>query len=611
MKKILLLCAIFINGFVYAETKTTASAGDWNDASTWTGGLPASTDDIVIAHNVVLTASDNRSVNSITINSDKTLTLNSVLTVATTSVNGGTMYINADGEYSQTAGTFTNNFYIYGYAGAIIELGSSVSSLSNNGPIFLYSSSSLFANFKTSVYTESGFGTITYSRYINGTDYWDLIGAPLKGQTISSFLAANNDIATNSSGGVESYAIGVYTNTAAAASAGTTWNNYNDDGNPVGSSVFSQAIGYQMSTDGTSTGSEVTFEGNVETSSVALTVTTNEAGSSNASDGTKFALIANPYPSYLDVTTFLNAHSATQLHAAHVAVYGWDGTGYDTYSLASPGNNIAPGQGFMIGVAGSNGTTQTITFTTAMQTKTGSGDFSEYDLVNDRAELFINLNQNNTDKQTKLFFIENMTDGLDLGYDAATLDIGDYSIYSRLVANDEGVNMDHQSVAYSEVNDKVIPLGIHAEAGEEAIISISHNTTNTSTYVYLEDALQGTFTNLKETDFVITPDSDLQGVGRFFIHTSASTMSNEDATTNLLSVFKLDRNNFITVEGLSTESNQTNLKLYNILGKEVLSTTLLNNTNTQTISTEGLSTGIYVIKLESGNNLLTKKLIIK
>ena len=88
-------------------------------------------------------------------------------------------------------------------------------------------------------------------------------------------------------------------------------------------------------------------------------------------------------------------------------------------------------------------------------------------------------------------------------------------------------------------------------------------------------------------------------------------MSNEDATTNLLNVFKLDRNNFITVEGLSTESNQTNLKLYNILGKEILSTTLLNNTNTQTISTEGLSTGIYVVKLESGNNLLTKKLIIK
>ena len=266
---------------------------------------------------------------------------------------------------------------------------------------------------------------------------------------------------------------------------------------------------------------------------------------------------------------------------------------------------------FMVGVRGSSGDTQTFTFTTAMQTTTGSGDFSEYNPVNDRAELFIALDQNNTNRQTKLFFLSEGSDGLDIGYDAGVLGIANNTIYSRLIQSDEGIDMSIQTLNFDEVNDKVIPLGINAEAGEEAIISISHNTTNPSTYVYLEDALEGTFTNLKETDFVITPDSNLEGVGRFFIHTTASTMSNEDATTNLLNVFKLDRNNFITVEGLSTQSNQTNLKLYNILGKEILSTTLLNNTNTQTISTEGLSTGIYVIKLESGNNLLTKKLIIK
>jgi hypothetical protein len=227
------------------------------------------------------------------------------------------------------------------------------------------------------------------------------------------------------------------------------------------------------------------------------------------------------------------------------------------------------------------------------------------------AELFINLYQNDFNGNTELYFNDESTDGLDEGYDARTFPLASNKIYSRLIEDGDGVNIAIQSLNIDEVNDKVIPLGINAEAGEEAIISISHNTTNPSTYVYLEDALEGTFTNLKETDFVITPDSNLEGVGRFFIHTTASTMSNEDATTNLLNVFKLDRNNFITVEGLSTESNQTNLKLYNILGKEILSTTLLNNTNTQTISTEGLSTGIYVIKLESGNNLLTKKLIIK
>ena len=65
------------------------------------------------------------------------------------------------------------------------------------------------------------------------------------------------------------------------------------------------------------------------------------------------------------------------------------------------------------------------------------------------------------------------------------------------------------------------------------------------------------------------------------------------------------------MEGLAMQSGLTNVKLYSILGREVLSTSLNNSTNTQTISTEILSTGVYVIKLQSGNTLLTKKLIIK
>ena len=88
-------------------------------------------------------------------------------------------------------------------------------------------------------------------------------------------------------------------------------------------------------------------------------------------------------------------------------------------------------------------------------------------------------------------------------------------------------------------------------------------------------------------------------------------MSNEDESTNLLNVFKLQNNNFITIEGLATQSNETSLRLYNLLGNQVLSTTLGTNINTQTISTSGLATGIYVIKLESGNGVLTKKLIIQ
>ena len=70
------------------------------------------------------------------------------------------------------------------------------------------------------------------------------------------------------------------------------------------------------------------------------------------------------------------------------------------------------------------------------------------------------------------------------------------------------------------------------------------------------------------------------------------------------------RDSYITIEGLATQATSTEVSLYNILGTKVMDTTLDNNTNTQMISTNGLSTGIYVIKLESGQSQLMKKLII-
>jgi hypothetical protein len=119
-------------------------------------------------------------------------------------------------------------------------------------------------------------------------------------------------------------------------------------------------------------------------------------------------------------------------------------------------------------------------------------------------------------------------------------------------------------------------------------------------------------TLLNEQDFELTPENNLSGVGRFFIHLTETTFSiDNEVDTNLLNAYKLDRNNFIIVEGLTVQSGITNVKLYSLLGREILSTELNNSINTQTISTERIATGVYVIKLQSGNNLITKKLIIK
>jgi hypothetical protein len=435
-------------------------------------------------------------------------------------------------------------------------------------------------------------------------------------------MISQGEIAVNGS----QYGIGTFDNTTGADG---TWTLFTT-GQAFAEGSLESGVGYIM---GTVNGSSLLFTGDLVTSAVNINITEGDSQGDVASvTGSRWNLLANPYPAYLNVNSdaasassygsdyLMKTANLAVLHANNKNIYVNNGSSYSTITnLTSAADAVvAPGQGFFVG--GLHGDSGAFNFNTSMITEDGSDDgisgfnngISADNNDPDRAELFLSYNQNDLIR-TEIYFVEdeNVTNGYDPSYDAEIFSYDNNPIYTRLISDDTGIDLSVQGIPYSEMINKVFSLGIHAEAGEEAIISISHNTTNPSTYVYLEDALEGTFTNLKETDFVITPDSDLQGVGRFFIHTSATTMSNEDATTNLLNVFKLDRNNFITVEGLATQSNQTNLKLYNILGKEVLSTTLANNTNTQTISTEGLSAGIYVIKLESGNNLLTKKLIIK
>ena len=601
MKKILLFSALLISSIMYSQT--SVSNGDWGTTSTWDNNqVPADTDNVVIAHSIDI---DNaRTTANLTINAGARLDVDGELTVTGTLTNNGDLRVrNADMSHSST--TFTNTGDLTISSGKDLVLSNGSATLTNSGTITISSGATLFGSLMLSgTYTKSGNGKIIYKRYVASTTYWDLIGSPLTLVSIEDFEDENDDIANNGT----AMAIGYYTNTSEAYSSNDGWTNYTTS--TVGSAGnFVSGKGYQMAT---SNGSVVEFTGSMSTSSVAISVTTNEEGTSNANDGTKFELISNPYPSYIDVTSFINAHKDTQMHSAHGAVYGWDGAQYDTYSLASPGNGIAPGQGFMIGVRGSDGTSQTITFTTAMQTASGTGDYSEHDpMEDDRAELFINLNQNDSNKETKLFFLEQGTDGLDLGYDAATMDIGNYSIYSRLVADDGGVNMDHQSLAYSEMWDKVIPLGVNTLGGEEMTIGISYRTTPADLKIYLEDTEEETMTNLLEGDLVLTPISNLSGVGRFFIHMTTETMSNEEISTSMLNAYKEKDASFITVEGLATQSNETRVSLYNILGSEVLSTTLNNDMGTQTISTIKISAGIYVIKLQSGRDRLIKKLLIQ
>jgi len=479
---------------------------------------------------------------------------------------------------------------------------------SNSGTVTLNSSSSSYSSL---IVQGTSSGNISYNRYVNSLsngEGWDLIGSPVNELQISSFVTTNDagssPLATGNGSGAGAsgeYAIGYYDNSA------NEWTNYTSA--TVGSLQFTPGKGYSMATD---SGATLAFTGAID---VDATKTISIESFTDGS-GTRWALLSNPYPSFITIgpnnttDTFLEVNDDV-IDATYEGVYGYDadnsdGELYDIYNNTSSGK-IAPGQGFFVAARSTD--SATITFKEEMQTTSTGDDFISGDAMNDSYDLLLRLyHENNVVGKTKLYFKDILTLGLDPGWDAGAFNQNS-ALMTRLVEEDEGHGLAINAMSTDNMDDVVIPLVINQTAGQEFRINL-HTSSIGQVNIYLEDTELQTLTLLNEEDFVLTPTSGLSDAGRFYIHLTADTLSNEEVNTSLLNAYKGVDNNYITIEGLATQATSTEVSLFNILGTKVMDTTLDNTTNTQIVSTNGLSTGIYVIKLESGQSQLTKKLII-
>ena len=464
------------------------------------------------------------------------------------------------------------------------------------GTVTLYSDSDEFSSLLVS---GAASGDITYNRYVNvvGDGEWDLIGAPVSGMAFSSLITDTN-IATNGS----FYAVGSYDNTT------DTWTNATDA--TTGSLSLGQ--GYQMAT---TSGGTLSFTGAIADGDQTVTITNSDAENSGA--GRRWNLIANPFASYLNgnsnadgTNNFLTVNTAA-IDDNFEAIYGWNGdTGYTIYNNTSTATYIAPGQGFFVAAAGS-GEGQTITFTKAMQTVIGADDFvaarssASYELVLDMYSDAIKVDD------TKFYFKEGLTLGLDPGYDAGAFNQSS-GFSSRLVDQDNGIGMGINAMPTDAMSNVIVPLTINQEAGIALEIQIASSTIPEDINVYLEDTVENTFTLLTNEGFELTAQTTLSGIGRFFIHYTTSTLStNTESSTSLLTAYKGKGNTYISVEGLQQFSEPANLILYNVLGMKVLSRKIQSPSQKETLSTVGLKTGVYILKVQAENIVFTKKLVIE
>ena len=581
---------IDINGNTSSATEVTI-----NGVISGTGGITK------YNTNISLNLTSNNTYSGATYLNNGTLTLSnngSLQNSAVTVENGGTLRISSDA----TISSLTVNL---GGTVEILKSGSLTVSgdLTNNGTVTLNSDADEFASI---IVGGTSSGNIIYNRWVNSVSNgtgWDLVGSPASGVTISS-VVGDSDLATNGSNPT-TYALGSFDNTVSS----NQWTNIDSDGT---SGSLTSGQGYQMAT---TSGGTITFQGSVLTTSQSISISNNnpnETGDSNLT-GSRWNLIANPFPSYInansnaDTNNFLSDNAAV-INDDYEAIYGYNANGgYTEINNTSSATYIAPGQGFFVASVVGGGT---ITFDANTRTTTGGDDFVANRMANTSQEFYLRLYEDdNLIEDNKFYFDNGLTLGLDPGYDAGAFD-QNMDIMSRLPEDDQGVGMAINAMGLSSLEENtVIPLVFNRTAGVEFSVSFENSTIGEDVNVYLEDTVAETYTDLRSEDFTLTPETDLSDMGRFYLRVGNTSLGGNDLEESYISVYKSSDNEYVTIDGLSN-TQKANVKLFNVIGQQVLNKALISNQSTQTVSTIGLTTGVYIVRLEADNSVITKKIII-
>ncbi|WP_047550979.1 T9SS type A sorting domain-containing protein [Psychroserpens sp. Hel_I_66] len=544
----------YSNPFSENTKYISSNDGNWNTENNWLNrGIPTNGGDVTINNNLDLNI--NASVNKVTVNAGSSLTVNSGSTLSTSNTIDGLTLESVSNSYS---------------------------SLISDGIIV---------------------GTVNYNRHVNNaagtgtsTTGNDLISPPLAGMTFGDLRSTNGNILSGTiMGEGPFYLYGPFDN---SESEYVLFEETVDDG-----IILDTGVGYRT---GSTDGGTFTFTGTAETGPIMETITFPGGGS-------KFNLIGNPYPSYINASAFLMENSSALENSA-VAIYGYsDDTDTNSAGIYTIINlfssyNIAPGQGFFVA---SNSASETVSFLPSMRNTNGTDDFILGRDTNAVTNLKLNLTTANNEFLTDIYFSEFSTLGLDPGYDASLFGgtAPSFSIYSHLVEENNNVPFGIQALGETDYNDVTIPIGVNASQGVQLTFSLSDSNIPSTIDVYLDDTVANTSTLLTNSNYVLTPIMALSGVGRFYLRFTDNSLNTQENNFEDLDIYMSSKSKEIVINGQLLES--TNCDIYDIQGRLISSNSLNINNLQNRIDVSNVSNGIYIINLRGNQQKTSIKVIIE
>ena len=411
---------------------------------------------------------------------------------------------------------------------------------------------------------------------------WHLVASPVSGETYNNAYADAESLATSTTN-TSLRGIGFY------ATANDTWSYLvNDDSN---AGTFSSGHGYAMKR--ASTG-QVKFIGNLNTDDTGVDATISTAGNG-------FNLLGNPYTAFVNSATFLGDNSSLD---QQIWVWDQDNGGNHEVKVLADDFEIAPGQGFF--VKANSGTA--VNFAESNQSAQGTDTFLR---TNSWTEVKLLMTDGEKNRFIKLYFTDNAATGFDAGWEGEVFGgvQNEIDVFTHLVEDSQGKKYQVQSLPLSDLESLVIPLGVTIEAGKTATFSIENSNIPSNINIYIEDKQDNSFTLLEaDANFSFTPENNLDGIGRFYIHTTTSSLSTDDfGFNNTLSIYTSSRENLRVV---GVQNGTANIQLYNILGKEVLKDSFEGN-GVNDIALPILNSGVYIVKIATETGTTNKKIIIQ
>ena len=344
--------------------------------------------------------------------------------------------------------------------------------------------------------------------------------------------------------------------------------------------------------------------------------------------GRGYNMVGNPYPSNLDLDELFNENSSKIFTIAYCwtnndnvgqaqtqqgsnymgnnyAIYnGVGGTSatYFGYNGKKPNGYASVGQAFIVKtkVAGRD---QPLNFKNNMRTASTANFFNKGadNKAGQKNRFWLEFKSpEDINNEILIGYVANATNNYDNGLDTELMSIGSDSFWSILDARKLGI----QGRQENFTPDDAVKLGIKASISGNYTISLTDKDgifSNGQT-VYLRDRYLNRVINLSSGPYVFASNSG-QYDDRFeVIYRSLETLGTDNSIKKGIQIYK-DNQNFI----VRSDENLDNVSVYDSVGRLIFSAK--NAKKEVLIDKTKLSEGMYIIKANSRNTTMTKKVL--